>query len=202
MILSAQDKSNANLNRSLMGSFWSLVDDLELKELKLKGRKFNWSNDVTQTRIDRTFYTTKWDLMLPNCALQVVSASVFDHYPLVLVGNTTRWKYKGLIFESFWPKMSRYQDIVKEAWARPLQIHNPYLWLHTKLERARKSLKQWARLKIVRNKLLLCVAKQLVGILNVVQDFRQLSVSELQLKRDLKARILGMTAIEKIRAKQ
>jgi hypothetical protein len=37
MILQAQDKSNANINRRLMGSFKSLIDDLKLKELRLQG---------------------------------------------------------------------------------------------------------------------------------------------------------------------
>ena len=36
----------------------------------------------------------------------------------------------------------------------------------------------------------------------MVQEFRQLTGQELLLKRDLKARILGLSAVEKIRAKQ
>jgi len=37
MILSAEDKSNNNLNRRIMGAFRNMVNDLELKELQLKG---------------------------------------------------------------------------------------------------------------------------------------------------------------------
>jgi hypothetical protein len=51
MILQAADKNNCNLNRRLMGAFRDLIRDLELKELNLRGRKFTWSNDHTQTRI-------------------------------------------------------------------------------------------------------------------------------------------------------
>ena len=42
----------------------------------------------------------------------------------------------------------------------------------------------------------------LIGILDVAQDYRQLSVHEIHLKRDLKVRLLGMTAVAKLRAKQ
>jgi len=49
---------------------------------------------------------------------------------------------------------------------------------------------------------LLCAAKQLIGILDVVQEYRQLSIQEVQLKRDRKAHFLGLSAVEKIRAKQ
>lgn len=49
LILQAQDKSNTNLIRRMMGEFRSVLDDLEMKELKLQGRRFTWSNDTTQT---------------------------------------------------------------------------------------------------------------------------------------------------------
>lgn len=202
MILSAEDKSNANLNRRIMGAFRNLVNDLELKELQIKGRKFTWSNDTTQTRIDRAFCSIEWDLMLPNCALTAQSSSVSDHCPLLIVGNLTGPKYRRLRFESFWPKLQGYQEVVKEAWEKQLHLQNPFLRLHTKLQRTGNHLKKWARSKIGRNKLLLCAAKQLVAILDVVQDYRLLSILEIELKRDLKARILGMTTIEKLRIKQ
>ena len=48
----------------------------------------------------------------------------------------------------------------------------------------------------------MCAARQLIGILDAVQDFRQLSADELQLKKDLKLRYLDMAAVEKLRCKQ
>ena len=49
---------------------------------------------------------------------------------------------------------------------------------------------------------LLCAARQLIAILDVVQEHRQLSASEVLLRRDLKARFLGLMAVEKLRARQ
>jgi hypothetical protein len=202
LILSAEEKSNSNLNRRLMGSFKSVIDDLELRELPLKGRKFTWSNDVTHTRIDRGFCTAEWDLMLPNCALQAVSSLVSDHCPLLLVGNATVRKYRGLRFEVFWPKLQGYQELVSAEWAKPTQVFNPYLNLHIKLQRLGKKLQRWARSKIGNNVVLLHAARKLIAILDVVQEFRQLSEEEIRPKRDVKARFLGLTAIEKLCAKQ
>jgi len=105
LILQAEDKSNDNLNRRLMGAFRRAVDDMELKELCLKGRKYTWSNNRVQTRIDRAFCTTEWELMLPNCQLQAVSSLVSDHAPLVLSGDHARQTYRGFRFEFFWPKL-------------------------------------------------------------------------------------------------
>ena len=104
LILRAQDKSNSNVNTRLMGVFRNWVNDLELKELSLNGRRFTWSNDRTQTRIDRAFCTTDWDLMLPGCNLQALSSSVSDHSPLLL-GQREVTTYCGFRFEVFWRKV-------------------------------------------------------------------------------------------------
>ena len=116
LILTAEDKSNDNLNRRLMGEFRSTLNYLELKELNLRGRKYTWSNDVTQTRIDRAFCTVEWDLMLPASELQALSSMVSDHSPLLLVGASAIHKYKGFRFESFWPKIPGYNEVVQHAW--------------------------------------------------------------------------------------
>jgi hypothetical protein len=81
-------------------------------------------------------------------------------------------------------------------------VFNTYLNLHIKLQRLGKKLRAWARAKVGNNSILLHAARQLIAILYVVQDFRMLSDEEVQLKRDLKARFLGLTAIEKLRVKQ
>ena len=91
---------------------------------------------------------------------------------------------------------------MQHAWQRPLVLQNPFLRLHTKLQRIGKKLKEWARSKIGNTKLLMCAARQLIGILDVVQEFRQLSAEEIQLRRYLKLRILGMAAVENLRCKQ
>jgi hypothetical protein len=46
MIYSTDDKNNENLNRAMMGRFLRLVNDLELKEIPLMGRRYTWSNET------------------------------------------------------------------------------------------------------------------------------------------------------------
>lgn len=202
MILNAHDKSNNNLNRRLMGAFREVVRDLELKELNLRGRKFTWSNDRTQTRIDRALCSAEWDLMMPNVFLQALSSTVSDHCPLLLAGCGTVQKYKGFRFEEFWPRIDGYHEVVAAAWNQNVHVTNPLLRLHIKLQRTSKALRRWSRRLIGRNKLILRAVSQLIGILDVVQDHRPLSEHEVSLKRDLKVRFLGLTAVEKLRAKQ
>lgn len=202
MILNASDKSNTILNRRLMGEFRDAVTELELKELNLQGRKYTWSNNRTQTRIDRAFCTTAWDCMLPGVHLQALSSRVSDHSPLLISDGQGIRKFTGFRFEAFWPRLQGFDEVVNEAWNRPLSIYNPFLRLHTKLQRASKALRKWARGLLGKNKTLLCAVQKLIGILDLVQEVRPLSCPEVLLRRDLKARFLGLTAVEKLRAKQ
>jgi exonuclease III len=47
LIYKAEDKNNNNYNRAMMGRFRRLIDDLDLKDIPLHGRKFTWSNHHT-----------------------------------------------------------------------------------------------------------------------------------------------------------
>ena len=43
LILRAANKNNHRVNRRMMGRFRATVDELDLKEIKLHGRRFTWS---------------------------------------------------------------------------------------------------------------------------------------------------------------
>jgi hypothetical protein len=183
MILHAADKSNLNLNRRLMGSFQQVVSDLELRELPLRGRRFTWSNNQNQTRIDRAFCYAAWDIVLPNSCLFALSSRVSDHCSLLISGQASVKKFKGFRFGAVWPMLLGFFDVVQSAWACGTQVFNPFLNLHVKLQKTNKALLSWARGMIGNNKVFLCVVAKQIGILDVVQEFRPLSSLEIRLRR-------------------
>jgi exonuclease III len=90
LIYKTEDKNNSSLNRRLMGKFKAVLDDLELKELPLHGRKFTWLSNtssslgVTMTRIDRCFCSTSWEELFPTTHLHAWASTILDHCPLIL----------------------------------------------------------------------------------------------------------------------
>lgn len=83
MIYSAEDKNNDNLNRALMGRFRRFVNDLELKEIPLIGRRYTWSNEreaPTLVKLDRVLCTADWEAMFPDCILQSQATEISDHW--------------------------------------------------------------------------------------------------------------------------
>jgi exonuclease III len=76
MIYQACDKNNPNVSRRSMGRFRRAIDDLELRELPLHGRRYTWSNEretPTLERLDHIFCSVDWEAGHPNCFLTCVA---------------------------------------------------------------------------------------------------------------------------------
>lgn len=62
LIYRSEDKNNPSIHYAMMGCFQRLLDDIELKESSLLGRKFTWSNEresPTLVKLDYVFCTAE-----------------------------------------------------------------------------------------------------------------------------------------------
>jgi exonuclease III len=108
LVFKASDKSNGRVNRRLTNEFRWVLNELELKELHLHGRRFTWTStttDPTLTKIDHVFCTREWEMKQPHCDLQALGSSVSNHCPMVLTCQPFHRRYNGFRFESWWLKM-------------------------------------------------------------------------------------------------
>ena len=87
MIYCSKDKNNENINRAMMGRFRCFVNDLELKEIPLLGRRYTWSNgrdSPTLVKLDRVLCTNDWEEIYVDNVLQSHATEMSDHCPLIL----------------------------------------------------------------------------------------------------------------------
>jgi exonuclease III len=87
LIYQSADKSGGPINRRLLNGFHTLLDELEVKEMHLHGHRFTWSSGTdnpTQIEINHVFATRDWELLYPDCHLQVGGSAVSNHCPMVL----------------------------------------------------------------------------------------------------------------------
>jgi exonuclease III len=107
LIYKAEDKNNSRLNKRLMGKFRFVLQELELRELPLNGRKFTWVSNQnhqvqpTMSRIDRVFCSPIWEEIFPTAHLQAWASTISNHCPLILQGATSMARFKGFRFESY-----------------------------------------------------------------------------------------------------
>lgn len=71
----------------LLGRFRKFINDIDLKEIPLVGRKFTWSNErnaPTLVKLDHVFCTTSWEDLYPDRILHSDATKLSDHCPLSL----------------------------------------------------------------------------------------------------------------------
>jgi hypothetical protein len=99
--------------------------------------------------------------------------------------------------------MPGFLDYVQQAWNKQVpQNQNPFGVLHIKLSRAAKAFKNWSKSLIPQGTLALAIYKEVIKQLENAQEFRQLSLTEQSLMKQLKERILGLLAIQRCQARQ
>lgn len=118
LIYRATDKNNTNIDRALMGRFRRTLNQLQLKQIELIGRRFTWSNErdsLTLVRLDRAFCTTDWEAIYPDHALLSTTAGTSDHCPLTLSLRSHIRGKRRFHFESFWPCLDGFHEAVQVA---------------------------------------------------------------------------------------
>jgi hypothetical protein len=200
MIYSAEDKNNENLNRAMMGRFRRFVNDYELKEIPLLGRRYTWSNEreaPTLVKLDRVLCTTDWEDMFPDCILQSQATQISDHCPLVLGLTEGGHGKKRFHFESFWTKLPGFHDVVENSWAQEVNATCPTERISLKLKRLTKALQSWSQKKVGHIKTQLGLSRGILHQLEIAQDSRILTPIENWFRAELKRHCLVPSSLER-----
>ncbi|KAM0873017.1 hypothetical protein ACQ4PT_038342 [Festuca glaucescens] len=187
-----------------MGRFCRALDDLELRELPLHGRRYTWSNEresPTLERLDRMFCSVDWEAGHPNCFLTCVATLMSDHCPLLLHTEVSSPQHRRFHFEPFWPQIPGFHETVQAAWAEPTH-GNPITVLDHKLRNLGRRLKSWSDQKVGNIRLQIEWAKELVFRFDTAQEERQLSLLETWFRRELKKKYLGLCSLQRTVARQ
>ncbi|MCH80895.1 LINE-1 reverse transcriptase like, partial [Trifolium medium] len=98
--------------------FQNFMEDLELVDLPLLGRRFTWyhANGRAMSRIDRILISDEWALRWGNDVLWVLPRDVLDHCPLILKPSQEDWGPKSFRFINFWLDNKKLKEVVETYW--------------------------------------------------------------------------------------
>ncbi|GAU31392.1 hypothetical protein TSUD_19380 [Trifolium subterraneum] len=125
--------------------FNRFIDDNNLIDLPLSGRKFTWfkGDGLSMSCLDRFLLSEEWCLAWPNCTHTARLRGLSDHCSLVLSANEDDWGPRPLRMLKCWRDVPGYQAFVKDKW-KELQVDG---WggyvLKEKLRRIKTTLKDW-----------------------------------------------------------
>ncbi|GAU44755.1 hypothetical protein TSUD_246480 [Trifolium subterraneum] len=98
--------------------FNRFIDDNNLIDLPLCGRKFTWfkGDGLTMSRLDRFLLSEEWCLAWPNCQQVARLRGLSDHCSLVLSANEEDWGPRPSRMLKCWRDVPGYNLFVKDKW--------------------------------------------------------------------------------------
>jgi hypothetical protein len=200
LIYRDEDKNNPNLNQAIMGRFRKWIDDMAVSELPLHGRKFTWSSSSfssspTLVRLDRVFCSMDWEEKFPDYLLQSSASDESDHCPLLLGLRDNPPGKRRFHFETFWPNLDGFMDVVEVAWGSEHSSRCLVESLSLKLKATARALQSWSEKKVGHLRSQLTLAKEIIHRFDIAQDCRAMQPNELWLGNNLKKHALGMSSL-------
>jgi hypothetical protein len=193
-------KITPNYNRAMMVRFRRLIDDLTLKEIPLHGRQFTWSNQQkspTLVKLDRVLCTVDWEDLYPNCSLQSLATNDSVRCPLYLGLKDNFSGTKRFHFEAFWPQLQGFQEVVAASWNDVPTDPCPFSTLDAKLKVVTRGLQSWSDKSVGHMNIQLVLAREILHQLEIANDMRALSSSEVWFRNNLKKHCLALASLKR-----
>jgi exonuclease III len=188
-VLSPEDRrgvSRETYSSVEMRGFGRFLEDVELIDLLLLGRRFTWchANRVAMSRIDRVWVSPEWLDMWGDCSVWVSSRDVSDHCPLVLKYANNEWGPKPFRFNNYWLENKSFKKIVEECWRGQVVEGWMAIVLKEKLKSLKVCLKEWNSLEYgcVDSKIKKIVEE--INVLDIKSEERGLNDTEVALRKD------------------
>ena len=83
-VLSIEERKGGLICHSSMEDFAALVQDLNVIDVPLVGRKYTWVRGKSCSKLDRMLVEHAWLEEFPDLTLWALERLVFDHCPLFL----------------------------------------------------------------------------------------------------------------------
>jgi len=143
------EKNNVNYNDRWPFVFNAVIDSLNLREIKLSGRKFTWANNLpvqTSEKLDRVLACTDFESKYTHTTVQALSREILDHTPLLFNTNDLSTTYQPQFkFELGWLLRDGFCEMVSEVWQNTVAIGSPIERWQVKIKRLRQYLRGWAK---------------------------------------------------------
>lgn len=110
--------SSAYFPQSEMREFDAFVDNNNLIDLPLLGRKYTWykPNAPSMCRIDRFLFTENLCTQWSNLSQWACNRTVSDHCPLILKESFSDWGPKPFRVLDCWSEHPDFADFVTQKW--------------------------------------------------------------------------------------
>lgn len=105
-------------HRAEIQGFSQFIDDMELIDIPVYGRKFTWykSDGSAMSRLDRFLVSDEWIDSWSNSSQWIMDRDISDHCPIILKTAKSNWGPKPFRFNNCWLHQRGFNEMVKKMW--------------------------------------------------------------------------------------
>lgn len=199
-----ENRNKEGGNQQEMFMFNDTLSFLGLNEIELLGRKFTWSNlqpFPLLEKLDWVFTNSSWTITYPNTTVRALSMDPSDHCPCVVSICTSIPRARLFRFENYWLQHEQFPDLVQQCWSAPILQQDAAKLIIEKFKLTRQKLRQW-QTSLPSLKTTISNIKLVIQLLEVLGDYRDLTLQEWNFKSLLHERILVLLQQQKTYWKQ
>lgn len=193
------DRNRPGADVAKMLLFNSAISALCLLELPLKGQRFTWTNKQCPPlleRLDWFFTSANWTLSYPNTTVSTLVMETSDHVPCLVSISTSIPKGCIFRFENFWLQHDDFLNQVHLGWHSPFVASDVAKNITAKFKNLRKVLRAWNQTisslkETIRN------LKFFICLLNLMEEFRDLSLPEWNFRKLLESKLISLLKQQK-----
>lgn len=204
LIRKPKDRNKPGGDIGEMFRFNSMISALGLNEVKLQGRKFPWSNmqpNPLLEKLDWVFINNCWLSSFPITSVKAIDMIPSDHCPCIITVSSSIPKGHIFRFENYWLQNQEFQNILTQKWNQTSPHLDSARCLSGKFKILRKSLREW-QASVINLKQVICNVRMIIFFIEVLGDFRDLSLMEWNFKEILGNKLLALLEKQKIYWKQ
>jgi hypothetical protein len=201
---SPADRNREGADLAEIFLFNEAISALGLIELPLKGKRFTWTNKQHPPlleRLDWFFTSPSWTLNYPFTSAFSLTAETSDHVPCLISISTAIPKTHIFRFENYWLYHEDFMNQVHLGWQTDFHHADAAKVITAKFKNLRKVLKQW-KLTLSNLKQNITNVKRILDFLNLLEDFRDLSLVEWNFRIILEDKLISLLQQQKTYWKQ
>ncbi|XP_028053768.1 uncharacterized protein LOC114258112 [Camellia sinensis] len=188
VIKSISERKGCSRRDKGMREFNELIEQLEVFDLPMCGRKFTWCHSQEGdrwSRLDRFLLNPEW-LQTFNFKLWGLPRLVSDHCPIILMEDERDWGPRPFRFINAWSLHPNFLPFVEQTWAALNVLGWAGFRCLVKFKGLKSALKGWNKEVFGNVESKLKATEEEVHALDLVAEARVLSADEVARKRELK----------------
>lgn len=184
--------------------FNTAISSFRLVELPLYGWQFTWTNKQSSPlleRLDWFFTSHTWTLSYPVMFVKSLVIETSDHVPCLVSFGTNIPGKTLFCFQNYWLEHDDFLNVVSEGCKTDCPVQDIAKRITAKFKNLRGSIKQWQK-HLSSLKQVIDNVKTVLGFLEFIEDYRDLSLGEWNFKDILSQHLITLLKQEKIYWKQ